>query len=120
MNNRAYNTASMRNRQYNHILADRNNSMNYYKHFMCGGYKHAYGGGIDDLQNYDYGFENNYNFDTFANGGTMQDFVSYNEGDTHDNNPLGGIPIGKHSSVEQGEVKYKSKKHGEYIFTNRF
>lgn len=40
--------------------------------------------------------------------------TQYSTGGTHEENSLGGIPIGRKSSVEQGEVRYK-----DYIFSNR-
>lgn len=51
-----------------------------------------------------------------ADGGEINEF---NNGGTHEENPLGGIPISKDikgipNMVEEGEVKYK-----DYIFSNR-
>jgi hypothetical protein len=55
---------------------------------------------------------------TFANGGYLQtpinDPIVYQNGGTHEENSLGGIPIGQNASVEEGEVR-----HGDYIFSNR-
>ena len=39
----------------------------------------------------------------------------YNTGGTHQQNPNGGIPVGKYGTVEQDEVRV-----GKYIFSNRF
>lgn len=47
-------------------------------------------------------------------------FTEFNGGGTHEQNPYGGIPVGKKASVEHGEVKYDSQKYGSYIFSNRF
>jgi hypothetical protein len=49
--------------------------------------------------------------------------VRYGSGGTHNQNPLGGIPLGqsmsgKQNSVEQGETSFKFDK-GKYIFSNR-
>lgn len=54
------------------------------------------------------------NNDDFSNG-----VQSFEEGDTHENNPLGGIPMGIDPQgipnlVEEGEVKWE-----DYIFSNR-
>ena len=46
------------------------------------------------------------------NAGGMLD--EYNEGGTHEENPLGGIPVGKNARVEEGETRF-----GDYIFSNR-
>lgn len=52
---------------------------------------------------------------------TQPDNVTvYAEGGSHETNPNGGIPLGNKALVEQGEVRYNSKKHGDYIFSNRF
>ena len=55
-------------------------------------------------------------------GGT-QDLIQFEGGGTHEQNPLGGIPIGMNNqgqmnSVEEGESKY-SFKDGDYVFSNR-
>ena len=56
------------------------------------------------------------------------DLVEYNGGGSHEQNPLGGIPIGmgangKPNTVEHGEASYKFKnkegKYDNYIFSNR-
>jgi len=47
----------------------------------------------------------------FALGGELTQF---NEGGTHEQNPLGGIPIGENSSVEQGETKQDN-----FVYSNR-
>jgi hypothetical protein len=56
-----------------------------------------------------------------ANGGQMT--TSYQTGGTHESNPLGGIPIGQDSLVEEGEVRFdykdKSKNLKSYIFSNK-
>ena len=39
----------------------------------------------------------------------------YKNGGTHEQSPLGGIPIGNKGRVEEGEVRF-----GNYIFSNRF
>lgn len=57
-----------------------------------------------------------------ADGGFMQpdNITMYAEGGFHETNPNGGIPIGNKALVEQGEVRYNSKKYGDYIFSDRF
>lgn len=50
--------------------------------------------------------------------------VEFNEGGSHEQNPLGGIPQGKNAqgktrTVEEGETKFRFKKQGDYIFSNR-
>lgn len=67
--------------------------------FKCGGRMKSYAGG---------GMMNNTQGATyFANGGT------------HEQSPIGGIPIGNRGMVEEGEVLAKLK-DGDYIFSNRF
>jgi len=55
---------------------------------------------------------------TFAGGGYLQTPVDnptiYQNGGTHEQNPLGGIPVGGNALVEEGEVRHK-----DYIFSNR-
>lgn len=46
----------------------------------------------------------------FKDGGALTEF---NEGGTHEENPLGGIPQGQGNLVEEGETKYN-----DYIFSN--
>ena len=50
-------------------------------------------------------------------------FTEFKGGGTHEQNPLGGIPIGmgtngKVNTVEENETKYKFK-DGDYVFSNR-
>jgi hypothetical protein len=46
--------------------------------------------------------------------------TDYKGGGTHEQNPLGGIPIGK-ARVEEGEERFDDPKTGEsYIFSNRY
>jgi hypothetical protein len=52
-----------------------------------------------------------------------RNFNSYNSGGRHEQNPLGGVPIGmgangKPNTVEQGEAAYNFKA-GKFIFSNR-
>jgi len=57
-----------------------------------------------------------------ANGGPLdadiakynKDITYYANGGTHEQNPLGGIPIGNKGLVEQDEFRF-----GDYIFSNR-
>ena len=63
------------------------------------------------------------NTNSFANGGLLVDdfLTEYKTGGTHEENPIGGIPIGGNSTVEQGEYKFVDPENGsEYIFSNRF
>lgn len=58
---------------------------------------------------------------TFEEGGQLQGnqvgnqelLTEYNSGGSHENNPLGGIPIGENNLVEQGETRYN-----DYIFSD--
>lgn len=55
-----------------------------------------------------------------AYGGNLENnmenknFTEFNEGGTHEQNPLGGVPLGENASVEQGETK-----KGKYIYSDR-
>jgi len=49
----------------------------------------------------------------FKYGGNTQ-LSEFNTGGTHEQNPLGGIPLGDNASVEQGETKWE-----DYIFSDR-
>ena len=72
----------------------------------------------EPLSNKDTGLFNTIN--QFANGGqTGNGVTTFNNGGTHEENPLGGIPQGIGANglpnlVEEGEVKYK-----DYIFSDR-
>lgn len=51
-------------------------------------------------------------------------FVEFSNGGTHEQNPIGGIPIGRGedgvmSTVEQNETKFDFGEDGEYIFSDR-
>lgn len=50
-----------------------------------------------------------------ANGGPLDNITVYQNGGTHEANPVGGVPIGNKGMVEEGEVRWK-----DYIFSNRF
>jgi hypothetical protein len=55
--------------------------------------------------------------------GGENDLIEFEGGGTHEQNPLGGIPIGMNNqgqmnSVEAGESKY-SFKDGDYVFSDR-
>lgn len=43
----------------------------------------------------------------------------YNGGGTHEQNPLGGIPIGANDSVENDEASFIFKDKGKFIFSHR-
>jgi hypothetical protein len=46
--------------------------------------------------------------------------TEYKGGGTHENNSLGGIPVGAKARVEDGEVRYDDSEDGSsYIFSNR-
>lgn len=47
----------------------------------------------------------------FADGGEL---TEYNAGDTHEENPYGGIPLGNDALVEEGETRWE-----DYIFSDR-
>lgn len=52
-----------------------------------------------------------------------KNLLTYQGGGTHQQNPLGGIPLGKslngkQNTVEQGETSFKFKE-GKYVFSNR-
>ena len=63
-----------------------------------------------------------------ANGGFMttigqvpfDNTTIYKAGGSHESNINGGINIGNKALTEEGEVRFKSKKYGDYIFSNRF
>lgn len=56
---------------------------------------------------------------TYNDGGPM--LTEYSGGGTHDQNPRGGIPVGKKARVEEGEYRFDDPETGEsYIFSNRF
>ena len=67
------------------------------------------------LQQYNSGMLNSY-----ASGGELDNITHYATGGSHETNPHGGIPLGNSARVEAGEVRYDSKKHGSYIFSDRF
>ena len=58
--------------------------------------------------------------DNVYSGITEDNTNIYKNGGTHETNPIGGIPIGRNALVEEGEVRYKSDKYGDYIFSNRY
>ena len=73
--------------------------------------------------------EQNFNQEQFAYGGDAQnrgkgdDLIRFEGGGTHEENPLGGRPLGfgsngKQNTVEEGETKF-SFDDGDYIFSNR-
>ena len=83
-------------------------------------YKKAYGGSVTgfpwETEKAVGGFVNSLLPDTSK-------LISYKTGGTHEQNPLGGIPLsmsanGKRNTVEQGETSFKFKE-GKYIFSNR-
>ena len=43
-----------------------------------------------------------------------KNLTEFNEGGSHEQNPLGGVPLGENASVEQGETK-----KGKYIYSDR-
>lgn len=60
----------------------------------------------------------------FSDGGSIHTednnpFVEFHNGGTHEQNPLGGIPIGNGNSVEAEETKFDFGEDGEYIFSAR-
>jgi len=65
-------------------------------------------------------FNNGGMLPSYAGGGVLDNITEYAEGGFHETNPNGGIPLGDKALVEQGEVRYNSKKYGDYIFSNRF
>lgn len=72
---------------------------------------------IKSNKQYKYGGPVNYTQDN------SKSLVSYMGGGTHQQNPLGGIPLGKtingkQNTVEQGETSFKFKE-GKYVFSNR-
>lgn len=48
------------------------------------------------------------------NNNNMTELNQFNEGGTHSQNPLGGIPVGGNNTVEQGETK-----SGDFVYSNR-
>ena len=59
---------------------------------------------------------------SYAGGGSLQpdNVTLYKEGGSHESNPHFGIQLGNRALVEEGEVRYDSKKYGDYIFSARF
>lgn len=51
------------------------------------------------------------------NVNTLNNVAKFETGGSHEENPLGGIPIGT-DSVEEGEVKFKFPE-GDYVFSDR-
>lgn len=57
---------------------------------------------------------------TFANGGEIMDRVSsIDNGSTHENSPLGGVPIGQNALLEKDEVLFTNKAGKKYVFSNK-
>ena len=78
--------------------------------------KHADGGQINNNLNNKYNNYLNNNMKRYAEGGDLNQF---NTGGTHEQNPLGGIPQGPNSMVEQGETSTKTPT-GKYIYSDRY
>lgn len=53
----------------------------------------------------------------YYDGGSLDNFSSFDVGGTHAEN--GGIPLTNNAVVEKGEVKFKSKTRGDYIFSDQ-
>ena len=53
----------------------------------------------------------NTNMNRYAQGG---DLTQFNTGGTHEQSPIGGVPIGANASVEQGETKQNN-----FVYSNR-
>ena len=94
-------------------VADTGGSNRYLNTAAKGGYMNfkqfqmALGGSVNDL----------------VTRGGKNDLIEFEGGGTHEQNPLGGIPIGMNNqgqmnSVEAGESKY-SFKDGDYVFSDR-
>jgi len=98
-------------------VADTGNNNRYLNTAAMGGYMNkkqtfkqfqmALGGSVNDI----------------VTKGGPNDLIEFKGGGTHEQNPLGGIPIGMNSqgqmnSVEEGESKY-SFKDGDYVFSDR-
>ena len=94
-------------------MADTGGSNRYLNTAAKGGYMNfkqfqmALGGSVNDL----------------VTRGGKNDLIEFEGGGTHEQNPLGGIPIGMNNqgqmnSVEAGESKY-SFKDGDYVFSDR-
>jgi hypothetical protein len=87
--------------------------------FAAGGYS-AYGGGVAMK---DFKGPQSYSI----SGGIMDStdqttnspYTEYSGGGSHEQNPLGGIPVGGKARVEAGEVKFKFD-DGDYIFSDRY
>lgn len=103
--------------------------------FIAGGgaEKKAHGGPLPAYENILNSLENrNYNVGGYfgtaysVSGGinegisfNKKDVTEYKGGGTHEQNGLGGIPIGQKARVEDGEVRVDFDE-GSYIFSNRF
>lgn len=64
------------------------------------------------------GFLNGLSF--YNDGGELDNITHFPVGGTHQQNPHGGIRLGNKALVEEGEYIWKSPKHGEYVFSNRY
>lgn len=53
-------------------------------------------------------------YNSYANGGNLDNTTVFQGGGSHQENQLGGIPQGTNALVEEGEVRFK-----DYIFSNR-
>ena len=68
----------------------------------------AYGGEIDPLTNQNFGYGGRV---PYSPGGDLQEV---NAGGSHEENPMGGVPVGPNASVEQGETI-----KGNFVFSDR-
>jgi hypothetical protein len=58
---------------------------------------------------------------SYAGGGNITKRISeVNSGTTHEQSPIGGVPITQEALVEDGEFLYTTKDGQKYVFTNRF
>lgn len=60
---------------------------------------------------------------TFAMGGDLpitDRIANIDNGQTHEQSAIGGVPMGQNALTEVGEVVFKNKAGKKYVFTNRF
>jgi len=78
--------------------------------------KHADGGRIDNDLNTKYNNYLNNNMKQYAQGGQL---TRFDEGGTHEQNPLGGVPQGQDNQGNMNTVEQGESKKGNFVYSNR-
>ena len=91
-----YNALNMNAPKYSSTFKNGGNIYPVMNSLACGGKLKAMGGKLESSDKID-------------------GIAIYKNGGTHEESPIGGIPIGRLGRVEEGEVRF-----GNYIFSNRF